>query len=208
MNTLLPTVLLLILTFACSAAETSETGRRLREQERQIEQLEVENSRLRWLLQHRDSEAVSDPLYGVSGASDSGQENPRGRIHTVMKGESLSKIARITGSSSEELAILNDLRNPELIRVGQILRVPEIKKSPAIPSKPATKPPSKPSFHVVKAGENLYRIAIRHGVSLEDLLSSNPGIEPHELRVGQKVKIVNTSAQASEARHDDQAPVS
>lgn len=43
--------------------------------------------------------------------------------------------------------------------------------------------------HVVKSGDNMYRIAINHGITLSQLQSANPGVNAQSLRVGQKLEI-------------------
>jgi LysM repeat protein len=43
--------------------------------------------------------------------------------------------------------------------------------------------------HVVKSGDNMYRIARNYGVSLSQLQSANPGVNAHSLRIGLKLTI-------------------
>ena len=43
--------------------------------------------------------------------------------------------------------------------------------------------------YVVRSGDNLKRIAEKHGISLGALEAANPGVEPRRLRVGQSLKI-------------------
>jgi LysM repeat protein len=53
--------------------------------------------------------------------------------------------------------------------------------------------------HIVKSGDNLYRIALNHGVSVSQLQSANPGVNAETLRVGQKLEIPS-KGQATAAR--------
>ncbi len=46
-----------------------------------------------------------------------------------------------------------------------------------------------PRTHKVMAGETAIRIARRYGVSLDALLTANPGLEPRRMRVGQVLNI-------------------
>lgn len=46
------------------------------------------------------------------------------RIHTVVRGDTLSKLARDYGSAVDTIATANSIANPDLIRVGQVLRIP------------------------------------------------------------------------------------
>ncbi len=50
--------------------------------------------------------------------------------------------------------------------------------------------------HVVKSGDNLYRIARNYGVSLKQLQSANPGASVQSLRIGQKLTIPTSRAAA------------
>nr|WP_279231225.1 M23 family metallopeptidase [Thermus altitudinis] len=50
-------------------------------------------------------------------------QSPRGLVHTVAPGETLFQIARRYGTTVEELARLNGLRDPNRIQVGQALLV-------------------------------------------------------------------------------------
>lgn len=43
--------------------------------------------------------------------------------------------------------------------------------------------------HVVKSGDNMYRIARNYGVSLSQLQSANPGVNAHSMRIGLKLTI-------------------
>jgi len=44
-------------------------------------------------------------------------------------------------------------------------------------------------FYTVRSGDTLGAVAIHFGVSVDDIIALNPGIEPTALRVGQKIKV-------------------
>jgi LysM repeat protein len=50
-------------------------------------------------------------------------------------------------------------------------------------------PTATPFVHIVQQGETLLGIALRYGVTLDDLLLVNPGIDPRILSVGQDLRI-------------------
>jgi LysM repeat protein len=50
-------------------------------------------------------------------------------------------------------------------------------------------PPRRRRFYRLRAGETLSDVAIRFGTSVEQLLALNPGIEPTNLTVGQRVRV-------------------
>jgi LysM repeat protein len=50
-------------------------------------------------------------------------------------------------------------------------------------------PTATPFVHIVQQGETLLGIAIRYGVTLDELLLVNPGVDPRILNVGQNISI-------------------
>jgi LysM repeat protein len=44
-------------------------------------------------------------------------------------------------------------------------------------------------LYTIRYGDTLGAVAIHFGVSVDDIIALNPGIEPTALRVGQKIKI-------------------
>jgi LysM repeat protein len=49
--------------------------------------------------------------------------------------------------------------------------------------------PTKPRVYTIKSGDTLGAIAYRFGVTVDDIMALNPGIDPNSLRVGQKIKV-------------------
>lgn len=48
---------------------------------------------------------------------------------------------------------------------------------------------TKTRIYTIRSGDTFGAIAIRFGVSLDDIVALNPGIEPTALHVGQKIKV-------------------
>ncbi len=69
-------------------------------------------------------------------------------------------------------------------------------------------PSPTPLAHLVQANETLLGIALRYGVSLEDLLAANPGINPRFLSIGQAVIIPGPEGQPVAALAPTPTPVS
>jgi len=44
-------------------------------------------------------------------------------------------------------------------------------------------------LYAIRSGDTLGAVAIHFGVSVDDIIALNPGIEPTALRVGQKIKV-------------------
>lgn len=176
-------------TMAAALPDTlSDLRRQVNEQERQIRQLETENARLRYMLTEMDHH-VGDPVAGakVSGRPGNGvgSKPDPGEFHVVARGETLSKIATKRQVDLDTLVALNRLDDPSSIHPGQRLRLPE--RSVATAQTPPSTSGS--SSHTIQAGENLYRISLRYGVDLDELMAANPSIDPFKLRVGQQVRI-------------------
>ena len=43
--------------------------------------------------------------------------------------------------------------------------------------------------YTISSGDTLETVALKSGTSVDDLLRLNPGIDPHALRIGQKVRV-------------------
>lgn len=181
--------IMLVSTAVAAGDPLRELERQVAEQERQIQRLEVENARLRYLLTE-EGHFRGDPLYGTRVSGKPGETAPSRPhdIHIVAVGDTLSEIAADRGVTPEAVAALNHLKNPSLLRPGQRLQLPEPAgdDDPPAPHAPQAPPVRQ---HVVAAGENLYRISLRHEVALDDLLAANPSVDPLRLRVGQKLRI-------------------
>ncbi|MBU5594928.1 N-acetylmuramoyl-L-alanine amidase [Amphibacillus sp. MSJ-3] len=97
-----------------------------------------------------------------------------GSTYTVKRGDTLSAIAKKYGTTVDKLVKDNNIKNPNLIRVGQKLKV----------SGSAVK------YYTVKSGDNLSKIAKKHGISLDKIKKLNPSIKNYNLiRPGQKIRV-------------------
>ena len=129
-------------------------------------------------------------------------------IHYVARGETLSRIARQYGVTTEDLRMANHLRGSYL-RVGQRLMVPtallhersasraragsrvrEVRRSsPAPRTRAAAAPMVTRHVHIVRSGENPWTIAQRFGVSVDALLTANGLTHRSVLHAGQAIRI-------------------
>lgn len=190
---------LLVATAATEATpELDLLQSRCAEQERQIQQLEQENERLRSLLASTASRSVvaevtksaTAPAPAANASSPVSttkkiQSNEAAQV-TVRAGDTLGKIARRHGTTPETLAKLNGLKNPSLIRPGQKLRLPV-----AASATPSSEKPDAVvrGTHVVKEGDTFYSIAKRYGLSTDALQAANPQAKPTALRPGQTLNL-------------------
>jgi membrane-bound lytic murein transglycosylase D len=106
-------------------------------------------------------------------------------VHYVRKGETLSVIANKYSCTVTQLKDWNNLKSTNL-QVGQKLSL--IKQTSAITSsKVIVKSTDK--YHVVQAGDTLYKIAQLNGISVNKIKELNKGIQENTLKVGMKIKI-------------------
>jgi LysM repeat protein len=101
------------------------------------------------------------------------------KTHVVQPGENLFRIALHYGLSYNALAAANGIINPDLIYVGQRLTIPA--EAPAEPAGERT--------HVVQPGENLFRIALEYGTTVEAIAVANGISNVHLIYSGQRLRI-------------------
>jgi len=112
--------------------------------------------------------------------------------YVVKKGDSLSGIAHRHGLSVAQVATLNGIENPNLIRAGQRLLLPSGGGKAAAPAPKKTVPRkvSKPGsgHYVVKKGDSLSRIAFEYGTTVSALKEAN-GLTSDLIMAGQELVI-------------------
>lgn len=110
---------------------------------------------------------------------------------TVKQGDVLEKIAKLNGTSVEEIMDLNSLPDTRL-KVGQVLFIPQ--GGSKTPKKENTRP--KPlqieeAYYVVEAGDNPWTIAAKNHIKVKELLVLNDLNEERarKLKPGDKLRI-------------------
>ncbi len=100
--------------------------------------------------------------------------------HTVVAGESLYKISKLYNVTIEDLRSWNNLTDNNL-KLGQELKVsePEEVVTPTAKTTSEDKPAASPtstsgsSYHTVAAGESMYQISRKYGVTIKDIMEWN-----------------------------------
>lgn len=117
-------------------------------------------------------------------------------IYIVQPGDTLNAIAQRFGVSLTTLVQVNYLYNVYVLYVGQPLVIPTAYTvAPVTTYPPAVTIPSTTTgsysgqTHVVQQGENLYRIALRYGISMSALIAANGITNPNLIYVGQVLRI-------------------
>ncbi len=93
--------------------------------------------------------------------------------YTVQQGDTLWAIAARQGVSVDALRAANGLGSSSLIRTGQALVLPGAMTLAVAATPAAPAPAASATTHTVAAGETMWSIAERHGVTLASLLQTN-----------------------------------
>lgn len=141
--------------------------------------------------------------------STSVQDNAQ--TYTVVAGDSVWKIANQFGISMDELRSLNHIQN-NFIYPGQVLKIRLISSSNGTTTVPTPTTPSIPSQnqstntgsnqtasvgnYTVKAGDSLWSIANKHGLSVAQLKSMN-GLSSDMIYAGQKLTVKTGASSTS-----------
>jgi len=99
-------------------------------------------------------------------------------VYTVQRGDTLSAIARRTGSTVPALVALNRLTNANQIRVGQIILVPA-----TVEDRGST------TTYVVQRRDTLSALARRYNTTIGVLMWLNGITNPNNIRVGQSLLV-------------------
>lgn len=118
--------------------------------------------------------------------------------YTVRRGDTLGSIASSAGTTIATLVSLNGIRNPNLVRVGQVLVLPGSAPVPAPETGGGTTPAGGATYHVVRARETISGIAARYGISQAQLINAN-GLTNGVVYTGQRLNLlpVGTAAPAA-----------
>jgi LysM repeat protein len=128
-------------------------------------------------------------------------------IHQVKKGETAYSISKAYGISVEDLT----RENPPAvygIKEGQALRIPvtlvtEAKSTESVMVNRAHDE-SKFIYHSLKPGETVYSLSKAYGVSENEIIQSNPGMDINKLSVGAEIAVPKREFMSNQQKFDDQ----
>lgn len=105
---------------------------------------------------------------------------PGGQIYIIQSGDTLYVLAQRFQVSVSEILNANPGLNPNSMYIGQRI---------CVPSRPTLNCPNG-TVYVIKPGDNLYAIAARYNVTLDEILRANPQLtNPGQLTVGTNICI-------------------
>jgi len=102
-------------------------------------------------------------------------------VHRVKTGDTISGISQFYDVPVEVILELNGVSDGDSIFVGQELRLPPDARMPPAAAVPTT--------YRVQSGDTLSAIAVRFGVSIEDLLAANGMDDPNSIFEGQEIRL-------------------
>jgi LysM repeat protein len=126
---------------------------------------------------------------------------PASGSYTVVRGDTLGRIAARHGTTISALVAANKIANPNLIRAGQVLTVPAGSGGGSYSggAAPSTPPAGGATHHVVAKGDTIGRIAARYGIPQKQLIEAN-GLTGGVVYLGQRLSLLPpTSAPSTPA---------
>lgn len=137
------------------------------------------------------------------------------QTYVVGKGDSLSVIAKRFGVSQADIMVLNNIRNPNVIRLGQKLKLPasaDVSKTRPVSTSSASAAPAAPvaaasdGGYKVKSGDSLSGIAYRHGTTVKALKEVN-NLKSDTIYVGQTLVLPDGAGKKPVATFPSPAPL-
>ncbi len=125
--------------------------------------------------------------------------------HTVVEGESIYVIAKKYGVTESDIYELNPKAKGALLQLKTVLLIPNKSKKTTISDEKKKKSTSKniesTEIHTAVAGESLYVIAKKYGISLEKIKEINPSINPEAIQIGDKINIIPSKKTLTEKKN-------
>lgn len=95
--------------------------------------------------------------------------------YTVKSGDTLSGIASKYDTTYQKLAEYNNIKNPNIIYVGQVIKIPTTENTPVT--------------YTIKKGDTLSGIAKKYNTTVEKLVELNNIKDADKIYVGQKIRV-------------------
>ena len=138
------------------------------------------------------------------------------RMHVVVKGDTLAKIAKANGVTAAALAKANGVQGT-IIKLGQKLKIPESagagtvavaasRPAKAVAAAAAKQDSSPAGTYTVAAGDTLAKIAKKFGTKADTLAKLNSIQDPKKLKIGMKLQVPGEASAKAESPASTQAP--
>lgn len=147
------------------------------------------------------SQAVIDKKNNNINNTISQPENTEPIVYTVKAGDNLWNISRKYGVSVEVIVSVNNLKEKDLLSLGQKLEIPAI--GGGVSNSNQKQEPTIITYTVVK-GDNLWSISQRYDVKMSTIITTNNLKEISRLSIGQKLKLPIANMDIAKAEGYDQ----
>lgn len=108
-------------------------------------------------------------------------------LHTIAKGQSLYSIASMYNVTTGDIIKMNP-GSEDKIKAGETLKIPQKNVGT-----------EQQKFHTIQAGETLYKLTQRYGVTAQRICQANPGLSAENFRIGQVIAIPAQPVSSEEA---------
>jgi membrane-bound lytic murein transglycosylase D len=158
---------------------------------------------------------------GPDAFEEVAKRKPTIKYHTVRRGENLNQIAHKYGLDVYDIKVWNKIKKPNNLKYGKRLKLylenapikaeyfakkaKKLEEESERKSKllAENKKLAKPKSHTVKKGENLFQIAQKYDLNMDDIKDWN-GIEAkNNIQVGQKLKLFIPAYQKEVANNEE-----
>jgi LysM repeat protein len=112
----------------------------------------------------------------------------QGAVYVVQPGDTLFSIAVRFGVSIDALRAANGLTSDNIVP-GQELVIPGVPGPGPTPAPGVVPPPGGGTVHIVQPGENMFRISLMYGTTIEAIAAANGIRNPWFIYVGQRLII-------------------
>ena len=167
-------------------------------------------------------ETTSEPVPDATEEPSGGTGTSGGTTYIVQPGDNLFRIALRNGTTVSVLAQANGIVNPSLIFVGQEIVIPTSGTTPPATTTPApeattdptpdateepttdpTPAPTGGATYTVQPGDTLFRIAVRNGTTVQQLVALNNIANPSLIFVGQQITLPGGDASEDDTSTGD-----
>jgi LysM repeat protein/lysophospholipase L1-like esterase len=130
-------------------------------------------------------------------------QGPDGRAaYAVADGDTPWTVAKRFGVDVDKLLAANSGINPKRLQIGQLLTIPA-DSVPDVAKGQDMRQDAKAVRAPVAKGDNLWSMARRYGLRVDDLMAANQGVDPQRLEIGSELVIPSREAAKAERERRD-----
>lgn len=152
--------------------------------------------------------SANPPTNGIQTPTQLPAPTNEACVYTITAGDTLFRIALRNDVTLAALLASNNLAENSIIQPGQVIQIPDCDTTPTPPAANVDTPANSNSLpatlesggtvpgavasqavHRVAAGETLYNIALRYGVTVRSIIDANNLSNPDRLSIGQELII-------------------